>query len=295
MEQKAKNTVKSLSATLNSELYTKSKITFHQGYREFFGLHNHSYWEFFIVTKGSYDHELNGKVEVVNRGDAYLLRPDKDYHIIKQKEPDSVCLFLTITIPNMRNACLFFSNDLYDILYEKDTLKCFLGEAQIRKIHDLCFYIQDALSNNSNKFVLPSSLLLQSVITTVIDQNCSFGTGKPEWLIDLLKQMQDPRNKNWHVSDVLANANYSHSHISRFFQNYMGCSIIDYLREIKMQYAMNALVYSNVTVYEVSNALGYKSTTNFSAVFKGAFGLSPAEYRKKYRKTQSNMEGKDLV
>lgn len=295
MEQKAKSEMKIVSPVLNSELYTKSKVTFHQGYSNFLGFHDHIYWEFFVVTKGSYKHDINGEKSVVKKGDAYFLRPDKDSHSVQVNEPDSSCLFLAVTIPHMKEACLAYSDDLYDILYRKDVLKCFLGEAQIRKILDLCFYIQDALSENSDKFVLPSSLLLQSVITTILEQNYSFDTGKPEWLLDLLKQMQDPRNKNWHVSDVLANAHYSHSHISRFFQHYMGCSIIDYLHEVKMQYAMNALVYSNATVYEISNALGYKSSTNFSAVFKAAFGYSPAEYRKKNRKNQLQVEDKNLI
>lgn len=148
---------------------------------------------------------------------------------------------------------------------------------------DLCFYIQKNIYADPKKGELPSSLLLQRVLSIVIDQNYSFEEDKPAWLLQLLKDIQDPANKGWHVNDVMSHVNYSHSHVSRFFQRYMNCSVIDYLSEIKMQNAKDLMLYSDLTVYEISEALGYKSSTNFSAVFKAAFGLSPAQYRKKHR------------
>ena len=268
--------------TLDSESSSNLKITFHQGFRDFLPMHTHTFWEFFIVTKGSFQHELNGKKEILHQGDAYLIRP-WERHEIKQNEPDSICLFLTITIPNMKAMCNICSDDLYEVLYSHDVLKCFLTDHQVRKIMDLCFYIQKNIYADPKKGELPSSLLLQRVLSIVIDQNYSFEEDKPAWLLQLLKDIQDPANKGWHVNDVMSHVNYSHSHVSRFFQRYMNCSVIDYLSEIKMQNAKDLMLYSDLTVYEISEALGYKSSTNFSAVFKAAFGLSPAQYRKKHR------------
>ncbi len=271
--------------TLNSEFHPYLKATFHQGYRNFLGYHGHTVWELFLVTKGSYKHNFNGQKEIMHRGMAYLIRPI-DHHSIVQNEPDSVCLFVTISVPRMKEACLNLSKTLYDDFVGKEKLVLSLTDYQIREITDLCFYIQERLNGDPEKLELPTSLLIVGTINATINQNYFFGENKPAWLMELLKKIQSPENKSWRVSDVMDNANYSHSHIARSFQKYMGCSIIDYISEVKMQNAGSLLVYSDMSIGEISNALGYKSPTNFSAVFKEAYGLSPAQYRKKKKESK---------
>ncbi len=266
-------------AILDSESNRYLKATFHQANREFLGYHGHTFWEFFLVTKGSYNHNLNGIKMQMHQGMAYLIRPC-DCHSIVQNEENSSCLFITVSIENMKEACSTLSKDLYEFLMGRPSLPCSLADHQIRKLLDLCFYIQARLSGDPKEPELPSSLLVFNFLSAVIDQNYVFSDSKPDWLLDLLKRIQAPENRAWHVSDVMENANYSHSHVSRSFQKYMGCSIIDYISEVKMQNAGDLLIYSDMTIYEISSALGYKSPTNFSAVFKAAYGLSPAQYRK---------------
>ncbi len=279
---------------LDSEKRPFLKATFHESYRDYLGYHSHTFWEFFLVTKGSYAHNLNGREEIIRQGEAYLIRP-KDRHAISYNEKDSVRLLITVSVPNMKEACASLAEGLYDSLMGGGELKCALSEHQIRKIVGFCSYIQKNLGGDPKKLELPASLLLYEILGIVIEERTSFDASKPVWLIDIVRKMQDPANKSWRVSDVMRNVNYSHSHVSRSFQEYMGCSIIEYLSEIKMQSASDYLSYSDLTVYEISNALGYRSPTNFSATFKQSFGLSPAQYRKsKKRQKKSGQEEKDL-
>ncbi len=279
---------------LDVEKHPSLKATFHQSYRDYLGYHGHTFWEFFLVTKGSYAHNLNGKEGVIKEGEAYLIRPS-DRHAIAYHESDSVRLLVTVSIENMRKACASFSSTLYDELMAKDELKCALAEHQIRKIVGLCSYIQKGLNGDSKKLELPTSLLVYDILSIVIEEHYAFDASKPEWLLDIVKKIQDPANRSWRVSDVMSNVNYSHSHVSRSFQEYMGCSIIDYVSEVKMQNAGDLLTYSDMTIYEISSELGYKSPTNFSAVFKQSYGMSPAAWRKSKRKQKKNgEEPKDL-
>ncbi len=281
-------------ATLDSERHPCLKATFHQSYRDFIGYHGHTFWEFFLVTKGSYKHNFNGQEEVIKQGEAYLIRPC-DHHAIGLNEANSSRLLITVSIEHMKEACASLSEDLYEALMRKKALRCSLAEHQIRKIVGLCSYVQKELNGDAKKLELPTSLLVFKILNTVIDQNYAFDASKPEWLLDIIRKIQDPTNKAWHVSDVMSNVNYSHSHVSRSFQEYMGCSIVSYVSEVKMQNAGDFLTYSDMTVYEISNALGYKSPTNFSAVFKAAYGLSPAQYRKaKRNQKKAGEEPKDL-
>lgn len=281
-------------ASLDSESHPYLKATFHQSYRDFIGYHGHTFWEFFLVSKGSYKHNFNGQEGIIKQGEAYLIRPN-DRHAIGLNETNSSRLLVTISTKHMSEACASLSEDLYQILMAKKELKCTLSDHQIRKIVGLCSYVQKGLGGNPKELELPTSLLIFNILSIVIDQNYAFDANKPEWLLEIVRKIQDPDNKAWHVSDVMKNVNYSHSHVSRSFQEYMGCSIVDYLTEVKMQNAGDFLAYSDMSVNEVSSALGYKSPTNFSAVFKAAYGLSPAQYRKSRKSQKKNgEEPKDL-
>ena len=56
-------------------------------YKDYPILHDHDYWEFFVVCQGSYKHKINGKDEIVYKNSGYFIRPH-DYHAIYDNEKD---------------------------------------------------------------------------------------------------------------------------------------------------------------------------------------------------------------
>ena len=56
-------------------------------YKDYPILHDHDYWEFFVVCQGSYKHVINGKTVIVSKNSGYLIRP-KDYHALYNHESD---------------------------------------------------------------------------------------------------------------------------------------------------------------------------------------------------------------
>ncbi len=177
---------------------------------------------------------------------------------------------------------------LYHDLLTPDALTCTLSDRRIKQILSDCFIIQHSLKNDPNKAELASSLLFQLIMEVVIDQNDILEKQRPAWLVDLLKAVQAPENQSWRVTDVVHHCNYSHSQISRAFRTYLKCSISEYLNEVKTQSAHDYLIYSDQTIYGIAFTLGYKSATNFSAVFKKKYGACPARYRKKWQRQRTN-------
>ena len=73
--------------------------------------------------------------------------------------------------------------------------------------------------------------------------------------------------------------NISPSYLSLLFTEKTGKNFIDYLTERRIKKAKELLKHTDLKIYEVSNAVGYKDSFYFSNCFKKITGVSPSEYR----------------
>ncbi len=77
--------------------------------------------------------------------------------------------------------------------------------------------------------------------------------------------------------------NFSEGYLSRFVKKYTGCSFNEIVFDIRMQNAATHLKFSNYTVTEISDMVGYSDLSYFRKLFKKKYQMSPNVYRKMYR------------
>jgi len=63
------------------------------------------------------------------------------------------------------------------------------------------------------------------------------------------------------------------------FKQVFEMTIFDFLQKIRMTEAKNYLSDTNLSIQEIGNLVGYKSSSNFSFAFKNVYGLSPIIYK----------------
>ncbi len=73
-------------------------------------------------------------------------------------------------------------------------------------------------------------------------------------------------------------------YFSRTFKRVTGIPFIEYLNGVRVKEAQRLLKQTEMSIVEVSEAVGFKSTTHFGRTFKGIVGISPIEYRSRRRK-----------
>lgn len=82
------------------------------------------------------------------------------------------------------------------------------------------------------------------------------------------------------IRDLSRKCNLSPQHMSRLFRKETGFSPYAYILEKRMHIARELLSFSDCTVEEVSDRVGYSSSVNFSNAFKKRYGLSPGQFRR---------------
>jgi len=71
--------------------------------------------------------------------------------------------------------------------------------------------------------------------------------------------------------------------LKKEFKRIFKKTIFDYTLSLKMQKAKQLLVHTNKPIYEISDAVGYKNPTHFTAAFKKLNNYTPKKYRTKHK------------
>ena len=92
------------------------------------------------------------------------------------------------------------------------------------------------------------------------------------------------------VLDVANHVNISTYYLSKIFKKEMGVNFITYVTDRKMDLAKEMLVNTDIPVLNIALDLAYNEANYFSKAFKKKTGLTPSEYREKYkiRKEEEN-------
>lgn len=102
----------------------------------------------------------------------------------------------------------------------------------------------------------------------------------PGWL----KQAQELIHQ--HFADKLslrdiADAVQIHpAHLGRVFRKYHHCSVGEYVRRLRIEYAAQEILKSNSSLADISLAAGFSDQSHFTNEFKRRMQTTPAEYRK---------------
>ncbi len=82
------------------------------------------------------------------------------------------------------------------------------------------------------------------------------------------------------LSEIAEQAHLSKRWLSRRFLEETGVSVLDYLRQIRLERACQLLKYTNYSLSEISCLLQFSSQSHFSRVFHDAYHVTPLQYRK---------------
>lgn len=79
--------------------------------------------------------------------------------------------------------------------------------------------------------------------------------------------------------------NISVSTLQRRFKIKHGVTVIDYIRNSKLDEAKRLLVENNLSIGEIAYLSGYKHPSNFLAAFKKRYSISPSEFKRNHLNT----------
>lgn len=86
------------------------------------------------------------------------------------------------------------------------------------------------------------------------------------------------------LKNISENMHISETHISHLFKRETGLSPIQYVVHRRIGEAQTLLMETNLPINKIEEQLGFGSSCHLITMFRKYVGLSPREYRKKFRK-----------
>lgn len=100
----------------------------------------------------------------------------------------------------------------------------------------------------------------------------------------IIAYLEQNYNQNISLKSLETEFHFNASYISRVFKAKVGKNYNEYLLDIRLFHAKQLLTGSNLSIVEISEAVGFENAKYFSRVFKKNTGLQPVVYRKCMKK-----------
>lgn len=261
---------------------SEMQVSFHWWDAAYTTLHCHNYCEFFLITSGSTYHILNGVRESLGENTLYLIRP-RDVHQFAPID-NAKCIHMNISAVPGRFSQLcsvlgISAEEMFDISQNAlcvqltpDEKEYFLNRAQ--QIHFLGHEEED-----HKTLQLTISEMLIQCIALMHKKRVMRHDDCPQWLRIVLEQLHTPEYMDCNANDVYKLAGYSAPVVIQNFKRYTGDTVRAYLIKLKMDWAMQLFLTTNMSVLEVSDTLGYASLSHFEKLFSQYTGKCPRIFK----------------
>lgn len=114
--------------------------------------------------------------------------------------------------------------------------------------------------------------------------------GQSEFVVSRMKRyIEDHAFEKLRVAEVAAAASLSESRALHLFREVTGQSVVDYLTDVRLNYALDQMKYTDSTLEEIAENTGFGTYTYFHRVFKRKMGEAPGAYRQKYRREEATL------
>lgn len=249
-------------------------------------LHNHCFYELFIVLEGSLSHTCNNKTEHLQRGSLRFIHPSDTHKQKSEKSMQATTVNLSFT-EDFLHECQYFSENASTLL--SDASSAFLFTLNNEELNYINFLNNKILCSGKKTELMLIKQLLLLCFNKLPPHNKSLDkTDYPIWLSNLINDLQKPKNFTLPLHTLTQKTHYSNTTLAIEFKKHTGTTAVNFFQTAKLKYACRLLKYTDYSTLKIANLCGFFSLSHFNHIFKDFKGVTPIEYRKKHQPVYKN-------
>ncbi len=162
--------------------------------------------------------------------------------------------------------------------------KFFICHDILKILHLFAFETTKDMQNSDITLNAQSTLLVHWIIRSLIGENLDMRSPSGDSRIARIQTyIECHLRENLTVSMLAKKVNMSVANFNKTFTKECGLSPKKYLTDARINTAKKLLRRNDFTVSEIAFKCGFSNSAHFAASFHKSLGLSPSEYREKYR------------
>jgi len=228
--------------------------------------HEHEPASFSVVLSGGYREQYGKKIRQC-QSSAVVFHPAEEMHAVDFGSVPVRILNLEIK-PNWREQLWEYSQILDQPAICSDGVANFLARrlhAEFCRMDDFSPLVVEGLGLE----------LLGEVGRSVTEKN-----GYPPWLRRVEDFLRSHFAEAPTVTEIAAMAQVHPVHLARVFRTKHGCTVGEYLRRLRLDFACQQVASTKLALGEIALAAGFADQSHFTRSFTAHFGLTPSAYRR---------------
>jgi AraC family transcriptional regulator len=133
-----------------------------------------------------------------------------------------------------------------------------------------------------------SALVIEGLMLEMVGEasrHSSNGTVQhfPRWLQQARDLLHARFSEHLTLAEVANNVGVHPVHLAQTFHKSYQCTVGDYVRQLRIEYACRELASSETPIVQIALAAGFCDQSHFTRTFKRFIGMAPSQYRESLR------------
>lgn len=254
---------------------------------EKFVLHCHEYYEIFLMIKGNALHQVNGKTNRISAGTLIFIRKD-DIHDYMSVDGSFELANLAFSEDTARTLFDYLGSGFPSdsLLLAKYPPEVHLSENETKRLYLKMAELNTVNFSDSEKLKFKMRKLICDIFSDYFESPSEANSDIPFWLENACRKMHDPRNFIEGKERLFTIAGKTREHTTRCMKKYYGTTPSDYVNELRLLYAANLLISSNLNATEICYECGFQNVSWFYNEFSKRFGVTPGHYKRSARNSR---------
>lgn len=166
-----------------------------------------------------------------------------------------------------------------------------------REVADCCRKLAELYSseNNNTEIILEANSLVYHIVYLMVTKLCvshiKFSHSHSEKYLEryqkIVRYMEENYKNPLTLNEAAKIMHLSKEHISREFPLYIGEGFREHLTNIRLIKAQELLLGSDLPIEKIAENTGFPDSRAYNAAFKKCYGISPAQYRRNYKRQKN--------
>jgi AraC family transcriptional regulator len=105
----------------------------------------------------------------------------------------------------------------------------------------------------------------------------------PRWLRQVRDLLHARCAESLSLEEIARAVQVHPDHLARVFRQQYRCTVGDYVRQLRLDFACNELATSDIPLVEIALAAGFVDQSHLTNTFRRRMGMTPAEFRRNFR------------
>ena len=247
--------------------------------------HWHDDIELIAILSGQMQYNVNGEIVTMNEGEGILVNARQLHYGFSETktECDFICIlfhpvllctskmFETDFVKPFINSDIPYVHLSKDISWQKNMVKyiCEMCENRTKSTSPLC----------SQGYV---HLLWNELIenTELAKANQGNSGSKLSVLKNMMSYIHNSYKEKISLNEIASSGGVSKRTCENIFAKYLNKTPMEYVTDFRLRKSIEMMLNSDISILEISIESGFSGASYYAEVFRKAFGVSPAEYRK---------------